>query len=256
MSPQLLQQTFLVGEKDYRGVVVEQVPDCGAVIVRFYFERNPIEVIIDTQFPINKEGDWAFGRSSDPKEIWVMAVEKAYAKICGSYANIVSGKVSFGLRDLSGGFPDDITISDMNADMFWDRLVDYKRFGYLLGAGSPECQNGQIVTSPGGIIQGHAYAVLDAIEADGIRLVKLRNPPGHRSAEWKGSWCDNAPEWTERLRKLTGAGVKEEGAFFIELSDFRAEFQTLYLVRVFDPRIWKSPDAIHVISTKKPVLLI
>jgi hypothetical protein len=43
-------------------------------------------VVVDDRFPYNEQrGKWAFSRPSSTREIWVLVLEKAWAKIFGSY---------------------------------------------------------------------------------------------------------------------------------------------------------------------------
>ena len=59
-----------------------------------------------------------------------------------------------------------------------------------MGAGSPENPQGDAVTNKQGIVQGHAYGILDLQDVDGHKLMKLRNPHGKTGAEWNGEWSD------------------------------------------------------------------
>ena len=43
-----------------------------------------------------------------------------------------------------------------------------------------------------GLVSGHAYSLLDAVECDGHLLLKVRNPWGQ--GEWKGAWSDGSEE--------------------------------------------------------------
>ena len=47
-----------------------------------------------------------------------------------------------------------------------------------MGAGSPPHANGDKAWSKRGIVYGHAYCVLDAKEAEGYKVLKLKNPHG------------------------------------------------------------------------------
>lgn len=47
-----------------------------------------------------------------------------------------------------------------------------------------------------GIVYSHAYAILNVMELDGNKLIKMRNPHGHQGAEWNGEWSDKSPLWT------------------------------------------------------------
>lgn len=57
----------------------------------------------------------------------------------------------------------------------------YKNNAFM-GAGSPSHQDGDSHVTEMGIVSGHAYSVLKLIEADGTKLIQLRNPHGH--GEW------------------------------------------------------------------------
>ena len=45
-----------------------------------------------------------------------------------------------------------------------------------------------------GMVHGHAYSVLHAVEVEGVRLIACRNPWGSDS-EWNGPWSDRSEEW-------------------------------------------------------------
>lgn len=44
----------------------------------------------------------------------------------------------------------------------WNKVITNKNNGYLLAAGSPTSKNGDADVSRTGIVQGHAYSILDA----------------------------------------------------------------------------------------------
>ena len=101
-----------------------------------------------------------------------------------------------------------------DAEMF-EVLHKHDTNGALLGCGG--------VTDEGkaqGLIKGHAYSVLDVHEADGEKLVQIRNPWG--SSEWSGKWSDGDaetwdahPELKEKLHT-----DDEDGAFWMSWADF------------------------------------
>eukprot|EP00928_Gymnodinium_smaydae_P036824 TRINITY_DN25684_c0_g1_i4.p1 TRINITY_DN25684_c0_g1~~TRINITY_DN25684_c0_g1_i4.p1 ORF type:complete len:704 (+),score=146.08 TRINITY_DN25684_c0_g1_i4:658-2769(+) len=77
-----------------------------------------------------------------------------------------------------------------------------------------------------GIVDGHAYSVLAAIEVEGShgreRLVKLRNPWGE--GEWRGRYSDGSWAWTEEAAEAADLEQADDGAFWMELSDFEAYY--------------------------------
>jgi len=226
---------------------IKQNPEVGAYIVRFYFQGEPVEVIVDDLFPQDGQGEWAFCKSDEGNKLWPMLLEKAYAKLHGGYHKIVAGKVSFALSDLTDGYPEEIKLSvaQKNIDAFWEKVIKYRANGYLLGAGSPENANGDRAISDEGIIQGHAYAVLDLQEFESEKLIKLRNPHGNGGAEWTGDWSDNSMKWTQKAKNLLKPESKEDGVFWMSLQDFVYEFKCIYVCRIFDTKLWKSMPTIQ-----------
>lgn len=58
-------------------------------------------IVVDDFFPCLPNGKPAFSRANGP-ELWVMLLEKAFAKAFGSYAIIEGGNPALAMRDLTG----------------------------------------------------------------------------------------------------------------------------------------------------------
>ena len=72
-----------------------------------------------------------------------------------------------------------------------------------------------------GLLTGHAYVVLSAVElSNGAKLVKLRNPWG--SERYKCDYNDSSALWTKELRQEAGATPEavNEGIFFVTIEDY------------------------------------
>ncbi len=54
-------------------------------------DGEAVQVILDDWFPCDKSGDLLFSRSNGDAELWVLLLEKAYAKMYGSYEKIEAG---------------------------------------------------------------------------------------------------------------------------------------------------------------------
>jgi len=79
-----------------------------------------------------------------------------------------------------------------------------------------------------GLMGGHAYSVLRAVEYKQKRFVIIRNPWGN--SEWTGPWSDGSKEWTpEWLPALgvLGHAFGNDGEFVMEclffIFDYRVE---------------------------------
>jgi hypothetical protein len=63
-----------------------------------------------------------------------------------------------------------------------------------------------------------------------LRLVRLRNPWGR--GEWEGKWCDHSEAWHTHAGRAAAHAVggvtrEDDGAFWMELQDFRLRFASL-----------------------------
>lgn len=241
--PDLLDKVFCCPVAASLDYVEEVKSKRGVFAFKFYKNGEPRIVVVDNIVPIHPLScKPAFGRSSDPKEMWVSLLEKAYAKLHGSYEAIIGGFTDEALADLTGGLPfrfrfaDESVQADILSGALWTKLKGYYEDGFLLGAGSPAGSDTPENASEDGIVQGHAYAVIQVREASGHRLVQLRNPWGHK--EWSGAWSDGSKEWTPEMIQELNQTVEDDGCFWMNFEDFVATYSTMFVCRFFDEKKW------------------
>jgi hypothetical protein len=231
----------VLGDKNVKHIIRsidetdEDEANCGAYLIRFYKYGEVEEIIIDDFFPVLGNGEFAFARGGqDGKELWPMVIEKAYAKLNGSYNFIEAGKVQYALADLTGGVSEQIELRAVanNQNAFWEKLKSLVDQKALMGAGSPEHDMGDRAINEFGIVQGHAYAVLGIAEVDNYKLINLRNPHGNRGVEWNGDWSDDSSLWTQRAKNKCNYLDEQDGVFWMELDDFIDNFSYLYICRL------------------------
>eukprot|EP00281_Chroomonas_sp_CCMP1168_P022531 CAMPEP_0206229920 /NCGR_PEP_ID=MMETSP0047_2-20121206/9962_1 /ASSEMBLY_ACC=CAM_ASM_000192 /TAXON_ID=195065 /ORGANISM="Chroomonas mesostigmatica_cf, Strain CCMP1168" /LENGTH=465 /DNA_ID=CAMNT_0053653267 /DNA_START=21 /DNA_END=1415 /DNA_ORIENTATION=- len=121
-----------------------------------------------------------FGGSQDQVETWAAVVVKAYAKLCGSYEAAVSRGVSAFLEHLFGGKGRTMRLSGLRGekahycDVVWSAIMS--RGALFVAAGSKSVHEAVAFKDMNGILPGHTYSVMGAIEALGVRLIQLRDP--------------------------------------------------------------------------------
>lgn len=213
----------------------------GIYTVRFCIQGEWVPVIVDDWIPCESPGKPAFATSRKGNEIWVSVLEKAYAKLHGSYEALEGGLVQDALVDLTGGAGEEIDMRsaqaqiDLASGRLWSQLLRFKQEGFLLGAGSPSGSDVQVSSS--GIVQGHAYSILQVREVDGHKLVQIRNPWANE-VEWNGQWSDSSSEWTDRMKhKLKHIPQSKEGIFWMSWQDFQIHFRSIYVCRVYPPEM-------------------
>lgn len=86
-----------------------------------------------------------------------MILEKAYAKMYGSYERIEGGNPAMALRDLTGAPYENK--DDCTADELWDYLWNYLQEGFLMTCYTKTTDKTEEENALG-ILSGHAYAIL------------------------------------------------------------------------------------------------
>lgn len=166
-----------------RDLVVSEHPEAGFYQFRFWKNGQWRLVTVDDRLPCSKSGALLFGSCRDTSEFWVPMIEKAYAKIHGSYQALVSGKTTDALVDFTGEGSESLELARTQA--FWDTLKSNIRESFLMGCAKHADGAAGEKPTPHGLVQNHAYGVLRCEEDKEIKLVCLRNPWGQ--FEWKGS---------------------------------------------------------------------
>lgn len=195
----------------------------------------PKEIIVDDYIPCLslKQGP-SFTKTLD-NELWVLLVEKAWAKLYGSYNNIEAGLTRECLHDLT--YAPTKTIWTDEEDL-WKNIRKGVEENWPMTAGSNDDPNESVQAN--GIVNGHAYSLLAGYdiecEGKGVQLVKLRNPWGQK--EFNGRWSDTSRDW-DRLSSKTRNEINRDrkpndGIFFMEFSEFRVNFSTCQFCLVKD----------------------
>ena len=176
-----------------------------------------------------------FGKCSDKSEVWVPLLEKAFAKLNGSYEACASGHFGEGMTDLTGEGCESYNLKGIDGEAFWKRLQYFHDEAFLMGCSisptsSSEEDNGK------GLLTGHAYAVLRvATTSTGVRLVHIRNPWGCK--EWSGPWSDGSREWTPALMKEMDHTDEDDGSFYMQYKDFVREFHEFCVCRLLQDEV-------------------
>ena len=122
--------------------MTKQYNDEGIYHLRICKNGEWQDVIIDDYIPCYPNGGPIFSRNHG-NEMWVMLLEKAYAKVHGGYKNLTGGKPIHALSDLTGCPSMSLNFSDRqvkdlaNTGKLWKLIKHYDDEGYLITAGTP-----------------------------------------------------------------------------------------------------------------------
>jgi hypothetical protein len=236
--------------------------DIGLYTLKFYKHGKWKYVHVDDRIPLNTQKKPKYAHCKSPSETWVMLLEKAYAKLHGSYENLQSGWIDYGLRDLTGGAPMKMKFKDRRyANMLlrndgiemFELLRSSQVSGALLGCSFNTNESDDVERDSGlGILRGHAYGILQIVERSvkseededeettTLRLLQLRNPWGMK--EWKGDFSDGDSIWDdypEVKTELVGKdGFSNDGVFWMSWIDFICEFNQVFVCESRDHKTW------------------
>jgi calpain len=213
-------------------IVIAYHPECGFARFRFFKNGEWHVVTVDDRIPCVSAGStWAPFASScrDTNEMWVPLMEKAFAKLHGSYGSLIGGNTNEGFVDLTGGFSETFEVRKDDKSL-WKIISNSINQRWLLGCA---CTGGAKDTGMG-ILTGHAYTILRALKFQGEKLIQFRNPWGRK--EWTGKWGDyDTARWTKGARKeLSKPKSADDGTFWMSFVDFIKQFNKLYVCRLYE----------------------
>lgn len=219
--------------------VTKQANTCGCYCVKICDMGEWKEVVVDDFFPCDKYTKKPVFTRGNDAELWVLILEKVWAKLYGSYDAIEAGLARECLHDLTGA-PTKFYLTDRQDEweMIWRKLVkaEKKHFAMTCGAGDFFTQSTANMVTSKGLVSNHAYSLLSVHEVDThrgkARLVKLRNP--WAKTEWNGAWGDSSPNWTPELKQKLNVQKKDDGIFFMAFEDFMKYFSDIQVCYVYD----------------------
>ncbi|XP_020282743.1 calpain-A-like isoform X2 [Pseudomyrmex gracilis] len=202
---------------------------------RFWQYGRWVDVVIDDRLPTCR-GELVYLHSAENNEFWSALLEKAYAKLHGSYEALKGGTTCEAMEDFTGGVTEMYQMDQTPPNLFNILLKAYERSS-LLGCSIEPDPNILEAETPQGLIRGHAYSITRVKHVEiqtpnqhgTIPLLRLRNPWGNE-AEWNGPWSDQSPEWRfipDHEKEELGLTFDMDGEFWMSFHDFTRHFTQL-----------------------------
>ncbi|MEQ2244425.1 Calpain-9 [Ilyodon furcidens] len=185
---------------------------------QFWQHNQWLDVVVDDKLPTVRN-QLIMLHSASNDEFWSALLEKAYAKIHGSYESLKGGSTMEAMEDFTGGVGEVYETKKAPEDLFTIMKKALDR-GSLMGCSIDITSSAESEAKTStGLVKGHAYSItgLEEVHFRGqkVKLIRIRNPWGQ--VEWNGCWSDNSREWdyvdkAEKTRILQNA--TDDGEFW------------------------------------------
>ncbi|KAK9411955.1 calpain-13-like [Crotalus adamanteus] len=198
---------------------------------QFWYFGSWVDVVIDDRLPF-MDGNYLSVHPRSTNEFWPPLLEKAYAKLRGSYEKLHYGFISEAFVDLTGGVQFGFSLGNLTDHLF-EIMKTATLSGCLMACSTPERKKPDNQVLENGIVQQHVYAVIDATEVSYMyrkeRLIKLWNPWG--TVEWNGAWSDHSMEWNQVPQSFKEKFYmnRADGEFWISFEDLKDNFSSLFV---------------------------
>jgi calpain-15 len=195
-------------------------------------EGVPTELVIDDYIPVYKTTNRPVFCKANGNEIWVMLLEKVWAKVKGSYGAIKAGSPHEVLNTFSiapcFNFSIHEALEEADHDKAWESLREAARRNYPMCAGS----NDHVGLA--GLKPNHTYTLLHCEDVrsnnKSYRILRLRNPWG--KTEYKGFASEYDEDFWADVPKEVQAKIlpkkeSNDGDFTIPIEAFVQNFESI-----------------------------
>ncbi|XP_043914833.1 calpain-13-like [Protopterus annectens] len=197
---------------------------------RFWHFGQWNDVVVDDRLPVY-ENECLYVNAVHINEFWPALLEKAFAKLHGSYQNLHFGRLDEALVDLSGGIKKSIHLEYASKDL-WAMMKKAAKSHSLMACSTHGKGVNNILRN--GLVASHAYTItgvkMVAYGGTEEELVRLWNPWGR--AEWTGRWGDkDDAQWNQLHPELRSKlfTKREDGEFWMSFKDFKEQFNYLHI---------------------------
>jgi len=204
-------------------IVTKRVNMVGVYQVELCINGLWERITLDEYFPCYPQGGPKYTKTAGG-ELYVGLLEKAFAKIYGSYEATIEGDSGNGMTSLTGCPVRTLRFKDLSEDDLWQHLMEGAAKEEDLITVSTSLPKSRLTGS--GLITNHSYTILDAKVYKTQRLLEIRNPWG--SGEWEGDWGDVSSLWTEDAKDhIKPTLEQDDGTFWMSFEDVLKFFQRM-----------------------------
>lgn len=214
--------------------LTKDVNQNGFFEILMFIDKEWKIVFVDCYFPIIKGTKTFIYSKPNKNELWLILLEKAWAKVNGSYENTIGGWPSDPFICFTGCSCEKIRVDSIrsNIEFFKEKLLfsDQSNFMMCASTSKERLNLNSKSHEECGLVRSHAYTLINTYNIKKDFILKIRNPWGCK--EWNGDWSDSSSLWTKEITKILLKESKEDGIFYISINDFINYFDIINICHV------------------------
>ena len=202
------------------------------------------EVVIDDFFPYNQKLNSKIFLTEEKGFIWPQVLEKAYAKLYGSYNLITNKSMENIMKDFTCA---PVITIDYFGDNLGNELLEAYKNGWILLGGTGDTPASQNLIQELGLDPKTDHEILlvykltdeniNQISNNSLNIstnddynivLKIRNLSG--KVEWIGDWSEYSGLWNDNFKNILNYNSNEKN-FYMNLKDFKLYFSKIKICK-------------------------
>jgi len=202
----------------------------GQYIVNLSLNGENYKIEIDDYIPYYEKAKKPAFSYSKTNELWVMLLEKAWAKVCGSYENSIMGLCCESFRALTGAPVEYITHAYIQE--VWKSIMDAYNNGYTMCALAERESMVKTKAKENDLFSAYAYSIIKVheyeVEDGSVRLLKVRN---QGNTKWLKRFHENSNVHKQELKEKTGTKPGDDSTLLISIEDYLCYFKSTLICK-------------------------
>ena len=242
-NPENIKKLFLSNKKDSTCLYGVNLCQNG------YFQQ----VVIDDFFPYNQKLNTKIFLTEEKGLIWPQILEKAYAKLYGSYNLITNKSMESIMKDFTCA---PVVTIDYFGDNLGNELLEAYKNGWILLGGTGDTDASHELIKELGLDPKTDHEILlvykltdeniNQISNNSLNIstnddynivLKIRNLNG--KVEWIGDWSEYSGLWNDNFKNILNYNPNEKN-FYMNLKDFKLYFSKIKICKYNENYKYKS----------------
>ena len=197
-----------------------------------YYNGEYQILLIDDYFPFIKNKNKLLFSKPKNEEIWLLLLEKAYAKVNGGYGSLFNCDINSILILFTGFSCERLNLFDID-DEDLDNIIRINKLNNLIFV-YPSDEG-----EKNGIIKNKSYQLIEIFDIrinnengneDCLKLIKLRNLFDYQS--YKGDYCPSSELLNEDIKRIINYNPEEKEVIYMSLENLKTNFSKITIMHI------------------------